>query len=547
MKGIVMFRVLCTWKWRLCLRSIRYEFLRTLQGKIVLFVLILSLPAFWRMLASSLYSEAALSGGQLRAVLLLAHCFLTLSTGIAAAATVPKVFVLKGPGEPLFALSFCLRELAAFRLTISVFLPTFLYMITLFYVFHRLPLLSAARIPTIALVIHPFLLLLFLFATVVTAAALVRPLLLTPRTVSRATLIQGILALPFLASIGAMSGIPVWLQRRNPILMEAIGDAAEQHLWLFQMPLAITYAFAGGRYLAACAWFAALAAAFVLAVLVVRRWVLGKGPREIILDFAGPISGNYPDAFSHPRLRWPFGRIPLLGLFWIKDILLAYRRSPMRYVQLHAFLLSTLNLFLIVLYALNRASYSPSRNRLICGAAIITVAAALAMLRCLNSLGMEGSHIACFRPVFSCATLFAVKTACNFVFCLGHSTAYSLVAAFAWSRLRLSDFDPVGAAALAVFGTAVFVGMGMTLAFLFPDMKKKAAFLAGASGLAKNLYVAGSAVVGSMLLGLAAGHASGQWSMGMFLGSLFMIALPVLACCSALSFLAVKRLGGQDI
>jgi hypothetical protein len=179
--------------------------------------------------------------------------------------------------------------------------------------------------------------------------------------------------------------------------------------------------------------------------------------------------------------------------------------------------------------------------------AILTVAAIFPMMRCLNSLGMEGTNICLFRPVMSPWHLFALKFTINFSYCLLHSIAYSFLVPFLCRFLSLPCLAVTDCFLLAILGTTLFVGIGMTLGFLFPDMKKKNIFLTGASGLGKNLYLFLSAVLIMVLVPMFIMHNQGYISRSQLILFSFSIALPVLICCIVLLQWSMKRLKEMEI
>jgi len=544
MKELRILAVLCRWKMRLACRCFKHEFLKTHQGRISLVAYVLALPALARLLSAGTHSRVPVNADQLGGSLLWGHLCLSFCLLCMLPGRLAKVFVLKGPEDPVLAHSFTLPHQAFYRLVISVFLPPVLFLISFFYVFYRNELLSVKHMSFETVVAHLLSLIGYLFAIGIPVAAGTRWLLLKPSGVARAKWFQWAFV-PFVLAFAALPIVPRYLRARHPFLLEALGSSSGRALWWLQGPLAMTYALAEERYLTAGAWLIALSFAVVLAALMVRRW-LQVAPGEIILDAASGSARLYRDAFARGLLRnHSFRRFQI---FWLKDISLPCIRRPSKYLQVNLAIVSTLALSFSTLYFLGRKTHFRAvEATLPLYAAVLVVSAILASHRCLNTLGVEGPNFALFRPVLKTGQLFLLKLTANLIFCALHSAAYAMLVAVCSRISSGARRSLTGSLGLGLLASVVFVAAAMTLGFLLPDFKRRNPFSPGASRLAKSLYVGFCTWFAGMYLLVLFVYEEGRLPpISLWMSSLAITAV-ALGACSLLVFWSIRRLERNEM
>jgi hypothetical protein len=500
--------------------------LHTLLGRYLL-VMTAVAALVARPAVASLLSRGALDGVRLspdaaRGALALGHLALLVAFAGIFAATLSRTFVLRRREEPLWAHPFALPGLMLHRLA-GAWVSAALAVLPGFYLFHWHLLAAGGGPRGMVLAVHLATALAWLLVAGVPVAALVRAWLVGPRITGRARALNGAGALVAMAALaGAALGAEP-LARARPGVLEALGSPGVARLLL--PPSAAVAALAGGGWAVLLAWAAVLALGAAWAARTAARWA-AQAPRELPLDLDAAEPVRFSSAFA-PAAGGPRSRV---RLFWTKDVVLPFRRAPLRALLPHWLLLTGAVAELAVMRAFWPAALPRAEGEAALVAATVAgVAAVLALRAGLPSLGQEGDGLWLLLPLVRPAELFACKllpaAATAALAAALHGTALGIAARL----LGMASPSPATLGLLAAPAAALFAGAATGLGFLLPDPARRLALLPGASRTAVATFLAGSAVAMTWT-GAAAYVRAAGWAGAA--GTAWMLGVPALLCAA---------------
>lgn len=490
--------VLVRWWARIGTRRLLHEARHTLQGRLMVLVLLFASPG----LVTTVRSGGPIVGMGLDesarlGALVMAHlCGLALFA-VMLPVVLSRKLVLDRQADPLEAHPAFQRDLAAMRmgtavLSTAVFVSAFLH---LFYAglvrdLHGRPILAGAT--------HLGSMLASLIGVGVGLAMVTDHYLRSGSAIRRARRIRRYSILPFGLLLPALAVGPSWMADRAPQWLVFAGEMAADRAFFLIVPIGASAAIASASAGSVAGWLGSLAGALGIALVAVRGWRTGVPMDLVPPRESGPTrprSMLVGGARNAPR--WWHE----LQLFRARDVAARRRRGAAHRIQFHGAMLVAA---VVSLTAIRRAdaveaSVWPSDQTVILGL-VIAAAAVLALARAPGCLGEEGDRLVLLRPVLSFQRLFRIKatlnTACVVLAVIPHAGAIhiaAVVSGFEGVSIRATVATGVVAALLfALFGTAV--------GFLVPDLRKRSASLPGVSLVGRLVYCLGAGgVLGGLL------------------------------------------------
>jgi hypothetical protein len=460
-------------------------FLATGRGIVAVVFTLLASPSLYQIGRSGVLDDALLSPPALRGAVILSHLAFLAACGALIAATAARVFVITPRPEPLAAMPWCARAVALHRLHLRVIVPSVLTMGLLFGTFCFQALAAASGGSRRFFLAYVPALGLYLAAVAAAAVLAARAAWAHPaQRASRAALVLHGGFVSAMLLFGAMIGVPAWLGRAHPGALESVDRLARATSDLGQLPLTAAFAARNNDVHAFLLSMTAVVAAAVAGSVGLGRWATATAVPD---SAEGGGDQCHRSAFYAGRWARSAWRLP--ALFWLKDVTLAYTRSPWRYTVEQSLLLGT-PLMVVALTASTQPAVLRRGYPLLL--ALLGVAM-LGALRGLGSLGSEGRGLVRLRAILSSGDLFRLKASTGALFAAAHGAAYGpLLVAGAWLG-RVHDMaaaDLLSAALVTAAAGAVFATLATAVGFLLPVFgARRRGWLLGGSRIGLALYL----------------------------------------------------------
>jgi hypothetical protein len=479
------------WRWeqRANLRLLRDQLLSSVAGRFMLLTALVSLHPLWRLLTRGVLAPLPLSPAAENGALVLAHLLAAAYCGLATVSYYVVILHRRAERDPLRAHGGLAPLRLLYRAVVGVIgfvVPVVVVMMAVVYgdILTERPG-GGARLAGFAaggaLLFSGLALLVFLAST---------------RTPPR-RLIRGGIGVLRLLAVGmfilslAIVFVPVALAKRQPAVLEAVGSMAERFSWGLQLPLLLALPAEGPPIVPFVLALAPVALALWRGSIGLRRWSEAGLPAS-----AGDLDGERHHASGLTGIGRAAPGSRVYRLFWAKDIVLPYRRSPGSYVQEQWVLLGSATVLIVL--AIRTLKDTLAEGVLLAAAGFLPLmcVAALAGGRGLGSLGSEGRQVHRLHSVLTAGLLFRVKACVNAGFVTAHAVLYGYLLAALAAALgngpSRGGWGVHAAGGLAAGAGAAFATLATGIGFLVPDFTSKFRLLPGATrvGLVAYLSVA---------------------------------------------------------
>lgn len=532
--------VLVRWWTRVGRRRLLHEARHTLQGRLMVLVLLLASPG----LATTVRSGGPIAGlgldesGRVGA-LVMAHLWGLALFAVMLPVVLSRKLVLDRRADPLEAHPAFHRDLAAMRmgtavLSTAVFVSAFL---DLFYAglvrdLHSRPILTGAT--------HLGSTLASLVVVGLGLAIVTDHYLRSGNAIRRAQRIRRYSILPFGLLLPTLAVGPSWMADRAPQWLVFAGEMAADRAFFLLVPIGASVAVASGSVSSVVAWLGSLPGALAISLVAVREWRTGV-PMDLVPPRepgpARPRSMLLGRGRNAPRW-WRE-----LQLFRARDAAARRHRGAAHGIQFHGAILgaAVVSLAAVRRAEMVEASVWPSDQSMILGL-VIAAAAVLALARAPGCLGEEGDRLVLLRPVLSFQRLFRIKatlnTACAVLAVMPHAGAIYIIAV-------VSGFEGVSVRATVAMGVVaaiLFALFGTAVGFLVPDLRRRSTSLPGVSLVGRLIYCLGAGSVLGGLLTIDLLRARSLLGQEALSGLVGLLLLSITAVTAVLSRWALRRL-----
>ena len=471
--------VLLRWRLRITLRRWIREGFGTLQGRLMILLLLLSAPVLWRLVKDGgALIEVAEEPGLRAGALVTAHLSLSLCLLLIVPILLVKELILRRGDEPMNAHPWALPTLFTLRVTAIIASAALFLWVSFYLLLGPLLLLGSDR-PWGTFAAHVISALLYSLVLGTLAAAATRAIVLRSGVVARAEALYRWAILPFLIVYPLFVALPGALVRWNPGALVLLGELAERSFYLLQAPLGVSSGAASGSLFAVGAWFVVLGGCLEGSRRGLATWRT-RALGELPLDFTSEGRDRHRSTFASRAPRSL--RLREFHLFATKDILLPYLRRPSRYFRLQAVLATAgAGGVMLVSGARSGGLLSEAGTSASLTFASLSVTSALVLLHTLGALGREGVRLALLTPLVPPMRLFMAKALPGGVFAAVHGGAHTVGLLLLAAVVGVLPPAPAHLVAGNVAWALLLALLGAALGFLLPDLQRRSWLLPGAS------------------------------------------------------------------